>query len=392
MIRTSRHIIPSNTNRGKLAFLDSLFADYKHDLEIYIDYIINDKLPIKTNLSSALLPAENIKHSRYKQIIYKQASEIIRSQLDKASKKRYSNYKRIYRYYATNKADCKFTLTKFSDLKLKKITKSKYFTKPSLNSISINLDERFFNIQAGKYFNNFINIKLPYFNDKGTRAIQINVPINHHKHSNTFKLNGFKLRNNIQIKLIDKNYYISLIWEKNVSIKTNGNVIGIDMGYKKLIVTSDNQFLNGDLANIYTKIANKKQGSNGFKRSLKQRDNEVNRVCNQLNLCNLKGIIIEDLNSVKVRKKYSGSAKQEMPRWSYRQTIDKLTRMCEVNSIRLEKVSAAYTSQTCSVCGAVDKNSRLGEKYRCTACKCELDADYNASINIYNRGIYSFST
>ena len=89
MIRTSKHNISNITNQGKLSYLDCLFIDYKNGLEIYINYIIDGVLPLKTMMSSSLLPNEKIIHSRFKQLIYKQASEIIRSQIDKCKKKRY---------------------------------------------------------------------------------------------------------------------------------------------------------------------------------------------------------------------------------------------------------------------------------------------------------------
>ena len=388
MIRTSKHIL-NNTNQGKLVSLDNLFILYKHDLEIYIKYIINGTLPIKNNLSSSLLPNELIKHSRYKQLIYKQASEIIRSQLDKAKKKRFNNYKRIYTYYSLIKPQAKFTKLRFSELNLKDITKTKYFTKPNLNNISINLDERFFDIKSGNYFDNFVKIILPEFNEKGTRALQIKLPFNNHKHSLSISNNNFKLRNNIQLKKVNNNYYISQIWEKVVTKRTTGKTIGLDMGYKKLLVSNENNYFGvTNLQEIYSKISRKKQGSKGFKRSLVERDNKINEVINKMNTEGILNIIIEDLKSVKTNKKYFTN---KIQRWSYPKTINKLDRICEVKGINLVKVSPAYTSQTCSSCGNVDKESRQGEKYRCTLCGYELDADYNAAINIYNRGIYSFS-
>lgn len=392
MIRTSKHIISKNTNKGKLIYLDNLFIDYKHDLEVYINYIIEGVLPLKTNLSSKDLPSENIKHSRYKQLIYKQASEIIRSQLDKAKKRRFNNYKKLYTYYSLIKPDSKFTKLKFSELNLNNIIKTKYFTKPNLNNISINLDERFFNLKQGNFFNLFINIKLPYFNEKGTKALQINIPLNYHKHSNSFLENDFKLRKNIQIKYINNNYYISLIWEKEVEIKKVGKSIGIDVGYRKLIQTSDNQRIGDEMLLIYKNIVNKKRNGKEYKRALLERDNLINYYVNQINVEGISKIIIEDLNNVKYKSSYNNKTNDLISRWTYRPLQNKITMMCEVNGIELVKVSPAYTSQTCSLCGHVDKNSRQGDLFKCTRCGEELDADYNASINIHNRGVYSPSS
>jgi putative transposase len=387
MIRSSKHKLIS-CNKAKLVWLDSLFIDYKKDLVTYINYIIDGILPLKTNLSSSILPIETIKHSRYRQLIYKQASEIIRSQIDRANKKRYDSYKTIYSYMINKHPESSFAKKKFSELKIKPILKSKYFSMPKLNNLSINLDERFFDIEAGKHFDNFINIKLPYFNEKGTRALQINIPINNHKHSNSFKKNDFTLRKAIQIKNINGHYYINLIWFKEIASKTAGKSIGIDMGYKKLITSSDRQIINGNLSDIYSKISKKRQGSKSFKKCLAHRDNEINRLCNNLDTKDISKIIIEDLNNVKHKKRYHTN---KIQRWSYRKTIDKLVRMSEVKGIELVKVSPAYTSQTCSKCGHVDEKSRNGEHFSCTCCSYQIDADYNAAINIYNRGVYSLS-
>ena len=75
----------------------------------------------------------------------------------------------------------------------------------------------------------------------------------------------------------------------------------------------------------------------------------------------------------------------------YIKCINKSSAICEVKGIDLVKVSPSYISQTCSMCGNMDKDSRNGEIYLCISCGCEMDADYNASINIRNRVIYSFS-
>lgn len=50
------------------------------------------------------------------------------------------------------------------------------------------------------------------------------------------------------------------------------------------------------------------------------------------------------------------------------------------------KVDPTFTSQQCSKCNFVDKLSRSKEKFKCTKCGHEMDADHNAAVNILNRG------
>jgi len=399
MIKTSKHNISKISNNGKLASLNTLINDYKLCLSHYIELILNESLPLKTNLSSKLLPIYNLEHSKYRRIIYKQASEIIRSNYKKSNGKRYNNYKKIYSYMKNNHPDSLFVTKKYAELKLKDLIKSKYFIKPKINNITINLTNEFFNIELGKYFDCFINIKLPYFNEKGTRALQTNIPVKYHKHSNKLMNNGYNLKNTIQIKSFNGKIFINLIWFKEDSIKKiNGDSLGIDLGYKKLITTSNGDIIGDDMFYLYDKISKKQQGSKNFKDLLIHRDNLINYYVNKLDLDKIKLLIIEDLKYVKHKtskrnkKKYiHNKVMNKIQRWSYVKTIDKLDKICVEKGIVLVKVSPAYTSQMCSSCGNISNKSRNGEDYLCVSCGYENDADVNASINIRNRGIYSFS-
>ena len=49
------------------------------------------------------------------------------------------------------------------------------------------------------------------------------------------------------------------------------------------------------------------------------------------------------------------------------------------------QVEPAYTSQTCPICGHLDKASRNGKIFHCTCCGHTADADYVGSINIKAR-------
>lgn len=69
--------------------------------------------------------------------------------------------------------------------------------------------------------------------------------------------------------------------------------------------------------------------------------------------------------------------------WSYYQLQQYIEYKAEREGIKVRYVNPAYTSQTCSRCNHVDKNNRqTQEKFKCTNCGLELNADHNASINI----------
>lgn len=54
----------------------------------------------------------------------------------------------------------------------------------------------------------------------------------------------------------------------------------------------------------------------------------------------------------------------------------------------LLKVNPAYTSQTCSACGTIDKGSRESQaRFACLHCGHEMNADHNAAINILRQGL-----
>jgi putative transposase len=54
----------------------------------------------------------------------------------------------------------------------------------------------------------------------------------------------------------------------------------------------------------------------------------------------------------------------------------------------VKRVNPAHTSQACSVCGAIDKASRLSQSlFRCTACGHTEHADVNAAKNILSKAI-----
>ncbi len=403
MIKSSKHRIDNITNESKLSELNSLFNTFSFGIVKYVDLILSNELKLTKKLSSKECPSINgVDMASYKALIYKQASDVVRSQIDKANQKRYSRYKKVYAYFKRNNRQTIFTNKKFSELKLNDIHTTKYFTKPNFNNISIRLDalNRFFNFNTSSVeFDEFLMIKLPTLKDGSkTRFKSINVPLKQHRHSLKLQNSGYKRKNCVLLERKNGMILVSLIWEvENKPLKTIGDVVGVDMGYKKLIVTSEGQLIGDEMTKLYDKSSRKKRGSKAYKRTLLHRDNEINRMCNTLYLGHIKTLVIEDLKNVKKNSKNKVHRKtmNKMQYWSYTKTISKLEIMCAEQGVKLDKVCPSFTSQMCSACGEVNKESRQGEVYKCISCNYEIDADFNASLNIerlssdYNKGAYS---
>ena len=91
-------------------------------------------------------------------------------------------------------------------------------------------------------------------------------------------------------------------------------------------------------------------------------------------------IHMEDLSGISEHSKF-------LKNWSYFDLQEKITRKAEIAGITVRKVEPAYTSQTCSKCGHIDKANRpketMGQAYfKCVKCGFETNADYNAALNI----------
>ena len=89
----------------------------------------------------------------------------------------------------------------------------------------------------------------------------------------------------------------------------------------------------------------------------------------------------EYINMEKLTK--DGFNNKILRNWSYYQLQQYIEYKAEREGIKVRYIDPAYTSQTCSRCGHIDKDNRqTQEKFICTKCGFELNADHNASINI----------
>ena len=270
--------------------------------------------------------------------------------------------------------------------------KKKKKSKPTLNKLIMELDSRV--IKITQDINSFdIWVKLltvsNKIDNKFGKRFSLNLPSKKHIHFNKFLQDGWTIKKSIRLRINEKGYFADIIFEKEAPIiKTKGKQKAVDIGYKKLIVSSDKEFIGDN--KIYEKISRKKQGSKAFKRALIERDELVNLSCKSLDLINVKSLYVEDLKNVKHKSKGKIHKKfnHQLQRWVYPKVLQKLAMLCEEEGILFKKIPPQYTSQRCSCCGEIHKKSRKNELFKCISCNFESDADYNASLNILHMGRY----
>lgn len=221
---------------------------------------------------------------------------------------------------------------------------------------------------------------------------------------NTFNL---KLNRNGNIEII-ANYEIDTAHPKNEITQE----VGIDIGLKKLITSSDGEIIDQNKAIInklnrlnsnkinrkhLEKHLRKKYNNDEFKLSNKRYlKREYNLTCHVV--CDnrykikqfLKGrenfnIVMEDLHIVDSGMN-NRKVNQQLRRLMIQQIKNDIIKYSKVQGNRVSLINPAYTSQQCSNCNHVSKDNRkTQERFSCVKCGHTLNADYNASINILNR-------
>ena len=345
MIRRSQINI-GYANKNKIETLDRIFEESSSVINQYIDKLWEMK-DFKSKFVKERV--DTWLSARMQQCLGKQALEIVKSQRKKRKK-----------------------------------------VKPFFNKNVINLDSRFMDIRfEGKKYD--VWVKLASIGDN----ISLKLPSKKHKHFMKFyNDSSWQMKKSCRLRKDSGQYFIDLYFEKAApEIKSEGEEIGLDCGYKKLLVDSNGVLYDNGLEVTYEKISRKKQKSKAFYRALKERDNKINESVKSIDLNNLKTVVVEDLKNVKKdtrkKKRISKKFNNKLQRWSYSKVLEKLSLLCEECGIQFIKVNPAYTSQTCSSCGFKHKKNRSRERFRCLNCGFLTDADYNAAVNILHRGVYS---
>jgi len=224
-------------------------------------------------------------------------------------------------------------------------------------------------------------------------------------------------------------YFVSILIENNnkLPIKTNieqKNTIGIDLGIKSFLVTSDDQIFDNPkfLCNAQSKlkyIQSKYSKYNGKQTKYKlalihekvanQRKDFLHKTSTQL-IKNHDTIAIENLNivgmSAKCKPKQNEKGKYLSNNQSAKSGLNKsifdagwgmFIEMLKYkaewqgkNIIQIGKFEPS--TKTCNICGATNKDLTLRDRiWICKNCGSVLDRDINAAINIRNFALKNYN-
>ena len=364
MIRSSK-ISLKFSNTEKLNKINNFINEYRNVMKIFVDLLWD-----KENISK-LIPkkyTDQVKDKTWLSVRAIQSAAKQTSAIIRGTKKKNDQRKFIY-----NKLNEEGNYKKAR--KLKKIIEKHEESKPDINTIYPELDSRFIEIDLKNQTSFDGWIRLLSLGNK----LRFNVPFKRTKHFNKLIKDG-NLKPGIRLYKDKVTFNFEM---PDVPKKSSGESIGIDVGIKKVFVSSDNQLGKEDkdgwnLSKIQKKMSRKKWGSQSFQKCQEHRKNFINWSLNQLNLDNVKEVKIEKIKHLRRGQRNN----RFMTYWTYTDIFGKLQSLCEESGVLIRRITSTYTSQRCSKCGWVRKSNRKGEQFKCTSCGFICDADLNASLNI----------
>ncbi|TCO53175.1 RNA-guided endonuclease InsQ/TnpB family protein [Actinocrispum wychmicini] len=181
--------------------------------------------------------------------------------------------------------------------------------------------------------------------------------------------------------------------------------LGVDLGIVNIATTSDGDRMSGAHLNRYRKrqhrIRRRLQAkkTSSARRLLRKRRRAEARFAADMNHRISKnivaeaertgrGIAVEDLTGIRARVRLRKPQRATLHSWSFAQLGQFLRYKARRVGVAFVQVDPAYTSQTCHLCGHVDKKNRRSQaSFVCGRCGFVGHADYNAALNIAQRGV-----
>ena len=204
-------------------------------------------------------------------------------------------------------------------------------------------------------------------------------------------------------------FYLSVLLSMNEEefkqFRHTGNRVGIDLGVKDFVITSDGQVFENKhffkesenrIKKLQRQLSKKVKGSSNrnkarirlakaFEHLTNQRIDYIHNVVNSL-LRTYDYVFMEDLNVQGMLKNHKlAKGIQELGFYTFKNILKNKAMMNNKFVIEVDRWFAS--SKTCHECGYVYKNLTLGEReWTCPICGEHHDRDLNAAVNILMEG------
>ena len=210
-------------------------------------------------------------------------------------------------------------------------------------------------------------------------------------------------------KIKSGNYFLSILvdlpQEEIIKFERTDRHIGIDLGVKNFVITSDGEVFENrhffkkqenKIAKLQRQLSKKQNGSNNrnkqrvriakvFERLTNQKFAYIHSVVNEL-LTYYDTVFMEDLNVKGMLKNHHlAKAIQEIGFYKFRQILEDKARN---NNKQVILIDSFYpSSKTCSNCGYKKRDLKLSDRFwTCPVCREYHDRDLNAAVNILHEG------
>ena len=202
-------------------------------------------------------------------------------------------------------------------------------------------------------------------------------------------------------------YYVSLLVEYDSQVPAKPKIeynsaVGVDLGIKTYATLSNKlsytypMYLENNLVklkDLQTKFSKSKSKRVRLKiaklheKVANQRLDFIHKLTNEL-VTNHKSVVIEDLDITSMLGEYKDLSRRisDCSWFIFRQLLTYKSELYGCNLIVIPRYFPS--SKSCSDCNYINDNLKLTDReYICPNCGLTLDRDYNASLNILNKGL-----
>ena len=210
-------------------------------------------------------------------------------------------------------------------------------------------------------------------------------------------------------KLPCEEFYLSILVDGDLThkgLKDTDNVVGIDLGIKDFVITSDGEIFDNlhfkksqsnKIKRLQRQLSRKQKGSNNrnkariklaklYKKINDKKQYYLHQVSNTL-INENQVICMEDLNVKGMLRNHKlAESIQEMNFGEFKRILEYKAKWYNRKIVYVDRFYPS--SKTCNHCGHINKQLKLSDRqWTCPQCGEVIERDYNAALNILDEGL-----